>query len=180
MPGNGLILLTPTSVSASGGSASIGANGSVSFAGTSALTINGVFNSTYSNYRVILSISSNSTPTLNIRMASGGTGNADASSYKTQKLNIYQGQAPARSSSSIAEVTTLGTSPSIVILDFFYPGVDSTPTSIRCYNAMGYSNASAFDASVTHSVTNAFDGFLWTTLSAFTCTGRLAVYGMRG
>jgi hypothetical protein len=50
----GLVPITPTSVTISGGTATISGNGRVAFtAGTTGLTLNGVFSSAYRNYKVV-------------------------------------------------------------------------------------------------------------------------------
>lgn len=51
---SGVVAIRPTSVTVSGGTATISGNGRVAFtAGTTGLTLNGVFSSAYRNYRVI-------------------------------------------------------------------------------------------------------------------------------
>jgi hypothetical protein len=51
--GSGLVPIIPTSVNISGGSASTNANGEVSFSSTNFVRLNGVFSSTYTNYRIV-------------------------------------------------------------------------------------------------------------------------------
>jgi hypothetical protein len=48
----GLSLITPTSIATTGGSGSISATGAVSFTSASAISLNGVFSSSYNNYRI--------------------------------------------------------------------------------------------------------------------------------
>jgi hypothetical protein len=50
----GLVQITPTSIAATGGSGSISATGAVSFTTCTAISLNGCFNSTYDNYKIIL------------------------------------------------------------------------------------------------------------------------------
>ena len=54
----GLTLLTPTSIANTGGTASIGANGTVTFSGISTVSLNNVFSATYKNYYMALNIDS--------------------------------------------------------------------------------------------------------------------------
>ena len=50
----GLVPISPTSVTISGGTATVGANGRIAFsAGTTGLTLNGVFTSAYRNYKIV-------------------------------------------------------------------------------------------------------------------------------
>jgi len=53
----GLRNVAPTSVSVGSGSATTNANGTVSFSGATSVSLNGVFNSTYTNYRLMLNFS---------------------------------------------------------------------------------------------------------------------------
>ena len=54
----GLRLLTPTSIAVVSGSGSIGTAGQVTFTGASSVQLNGLFTTTYDNYRVYIKISS--------------------------------------------------------------------------------------------------------------------------
>lgn len=55
---SGLNLIVPTSAATTGGSYSIGTNGTLTFTSASTISLNGVFTSTYDNYRVFITISS--------------------------------------------------------------------------------------------------------------------------
>ena len=52
----GLRMVVPTSVAVGSGSASVDANGKITFSGASSLNINGCFSSTYDNYRIIMTL----------------------------------------------------------------------------------------------------------------------------
>jgi hypothetical protein len=80
----GLVSVIPTSITkGASGSASVSANGLVTFTGTESILLNGVFNSTYQNYKLILNVSSCSLggagTTIKYRYAVGGTVNSAAS-----------------------------------------------------------------------------------------------------
>jgi hypothetical protein len=49
----GLVNIVPTSVSVGSGSASVGANGAVTFTSVSSLSLTGAFSATYTNYKII-------------------------------------------------------------------------------------------------------------------------------
>ena len=55
----GLVLVTPTSIANTGGSASV-SGGAVTFTGVTSISLNGVFTSDYENYRIIIPITSTS------------------------------------------------------------------------------------------------------------------------
>ena len=81
----GLVPLIPTSISVSSGTGSVSADGLITFSGTSALSINGVFSSAYNNYRIIHQSSGSSANTgLTINMRAAGTNYTTAN----QTLNI--------------------------------------------------------------------------------------------
>lgn len=70
----GLKNVVPTSVSVGSGSASVNANGTVTFTGASSISLNGVFTSTYTNYKMVIT-SSASAHNINafLRMRNAGT-----------------------------------------------------------------------------------------------------------
>jgi hypothetical protein len=73
----GLNLIIPSTIANTGGSASIGTNGTVSFASASAISLNGVFTSIYDNYRVFITISSASSGSyLYARFRASGSDNS--------------------------------------------------------------------------------------------------------
>jgi hypothetical protein len=80
-----LIPVTPTSITATGGSGSINANGSISF-NCSTISLNGIFTSSYSNYRIILQSIPSAQSELRFRWRSSGTDNSSAN-YQYQ--NVY-------------------------------------------------------------------------------------------
>lgn len=51
---SGLVPIIPTSVSVGSGTASVGASGLITFSNVSSIQLNGIFSSTYQNYRIIL------------------------------------------------------------------------------------------------------------------------------
>lgn len=51
-PDAGIVQLIPTSVSVGSGSSTISGNGQVSFSGASSVSLDGIFNSTYTNYLI--------------------------------------------------------------------------------------------------------------------------------
>jgi hypothetical protein len=75
----GLSLITPTSIAATGGSGSISTTGAVSFTSASAISLNGVFSSTYDYYRILFHLDSCSADAnFNIKMRASGTDNSSA------------------------------------------------------------------------------------------------------
>jgi hypothetical protein len=82
----GLSLITPTSISTSGGSGTISTTGAVSFTSASAISLNSVFTSTYDNYKILFELTGASTSTTLLgRLRVGGT-DATAGSYTTNVI----------------------------------------------------------------------------------------------
>jgi hypothetical protein len=73
----GLTFITPTSIANTGGTSSIGASGTITFTGVSNISLNNVFSSTYTNYRVLLNCTSGS-GNLSIRLRSSGADNTSS------------------------------------------------------------------------------------------------------
>jgi hypothetical protein len=83
---NGLTLITPVTIANTSGTASIGTNGTVSFASASAISFNNVFNQTYDFYKIVVSTIYGSTAT-DIRMRLRASGSDNSSSiYNFQRL----------------------------------------------------------------------------------------------
>jgi hypothetical protein len=79
LPGiGGLAAVAPTSIANSGGSASTTGN-TTTFSGVSSVSLNGVFSSTYENYRVVLThVVSTGTPNLLMRYRLSGADRTDS------------------------------------------------------------------------------------------------------
>ena len=79
-PNPGLTLVIASSVTkGASGSASVDSKGNVTFSGTESISLNGVFSSTYDNYRLILNITTSTSIDLGIRFktASDDTGSTN-------------------------------------------------------------------------------------------------------
>jgi len=83
----GLVAIAPTTVGKTGASstATASANGQVTFALCETLTLNGVFTSAYSNYRILWAGFASGNPSLQARLSVGGTASS-ASTYQRQQL----------------------------------------------------------------------------------------------
>jgi hypothetical protein len=74
----GLTLLTPASIANTGGTASIGTNGTITLSGVSNISLNDVFNATYENYRIVGTLAGSGTFNLLYRFRVGGSDNSTA------------------------------------------------------------------------------------------------------
>lgn len=93
--GVGLVNVVPTSVAQAGGSASANAQGLVTFAGVTSFSLNSVFTSAYSNYRIVVNAKASAATNLNFRFRTSGTdisaGYYGASIYATNNTGVAVG-----------------------------------------------------------------------------------------
>ena len=176
----GMVLLTPTSIAHTGTSATIGANGSVTFSAVTSLSLNGVFSADYDNYLITMRAVGNTASDVRLRMRVSGTDNSTASSYVLQYLEASgTSVAGARTTTDSAAVfTTSNTQRDGMLLHIFGPYL-SQPTAMRTAGVMGYLNAYVQDKAATHNQSTSYDGF---TLfhSSNNMTGLISVYGLVG
>jgi hypothetical protein len=181
MSKNGLILLTPTSIAYTGTSATISANGSVTFSAVSNVTLNGVFSGDYDNYIVVQIVTSNSAAGTYIRIASSGTN--QTTNYTLQYLQVGGTSVTgSRTTSPTAHWTnaSASTDPGGSITHIYGPNLNQ-PTAFRSVNvSCDPSNVVRFlDAATTHSLSASYDGLSLLPSSGSGLSGRVAVYGMR-
>jgi hypothetical protein len=186
----GLSLITPTSVTTTGGSATISSTGKVSFTGASTISLNDCFSSTYQNYRIIFNITSNTATTgFGLRMRVSGSDNSSS--------NYYYVALVGRQDSTTAAFTTIGsngaqttgsapvrgenaTSNSSGSIDIYNPfetgytswvGLGSQPNSTN-----GMWMQQSFN---TMTVTTSYTGFTLFPTDAGNATGFIRVYGYK-
>jgi hypothetical protein len=83
----GLILMTPSSVSTTGGSASIASNGIVSFTSASAISLINTFTSSYNHYRIVINnIIGNAAGNINMRLRNS-SGDITGTDYFRQYIS---------------------------------------------------------------------------------------------
>ena len=179
MSKNGLILLTPTSIVYTGTSASISANGSVSFSAVTALELRGVFSADYDNYTIVMwSSSTGSDIGVDAQLLSGTTP-ASGSNYTYQNLyaNNTSIVAGRLTTTSTRFAQTSSTQRSGTVGNLYGPFL-AQPTAIRTLSVSGLSNAFLQDNASTHSLSTSYDGMKFVPTSG-SISGRVAVYGMR-
>jgi hypothetical protein len=180
MSKNGLILLKPTSIAYTGTSATVSANGSVSFSAISSLSLNGVFSADYDNYMVVFRASNNSTTTVAARLRSAGTDNSTGSSYVREALRVLGSSLSGqRATGNYWDIFVVGYATQRVgAVGYLYGPYLSQPTAFRTVGAYDYLGASMYDSAGTHSQSDSYDGITLLP-NAGSFTGRVAVYGMR-
>lgn len=180
MAKNGLHLITPTSIAYTGISATISANGSVTFTACSALSLNGVFSADYDNYMIVMQHvhTTSAGAALYFRMRSSGS-DASGSNYTWQYLTANTTSIFAdRSADTAGRFGNASNNLRTGDVAFIYSPYLSQPTATRNTASCGQTNAQFLDFASTHSLSTSYDGI---TLypDTMTFTGRIAVYGMR-
>jgi len=176
----GMVLLTPTSIAYSGTSATVGANGSVTFSACSVLSLNGVFSADYDNYMVSVRHVSSTDTALFARYRASGV-NADAANYTDQAIDATGASVNGfRSTSETgARYGVMSSSQRGGDTIYVYGPALAQPTASRNVNAGAQSNAYIGDRAATHSLSTAYDGLTLYTGSG-TFTGLVSVYGLVG
>lgn len=175
----GMVLLKPTSIAHAGTSASIGANGQVTFTAVTSLSLNGVFSATYDNYVVSLRHNGSADTGIALRMRASGT-DATGNNYTFQLLSA-DGTAVSASRTSSTNLGVIG----IVSIaqrggdvSYVYGPFLAQPTAVRTVSARSVIDAAIYDYATTHSLSTSYDGFTAFPASG-NMTGALQVYGLR-
>ena len=178
----GLSLITPTSVTATGGSGSISATGTVSLTSASAISLDGCFSATYNNYRVIF----NYTPSASAGTFfyfRNGSGNITTSNY------FYKGSSLSSVSSGVTWTNdTFGRSTTSAVIDFSNANRSSVILDIsdafssslnkviNIKNSDIYADAKSWNAAFQSNASATGFNF---TMGSGTMTGTISVYGYR-
>lgn len=180
----GLRAIVPTSVTVTGAgsSASVGANGLITFSTAESVSINGVFSSAFRNYAFVGDAdSSAATPSMYTRLRVGGADNSTANAYVAQRItgnNTTVGGGRVTSTqwdvgSTFASVSTNGFSG-----NFYRPFLADT-TAMEIKVADSESSGYFISAIGTHNQNTSYDGFTLI-MSTGNMTGTLVIYGYFG
>jgi hypothetical protein len=180
-------LVKPSSVVVSGGSASatVSSLGSVSFTSCETLSLNGVFQSGYDNYMVVVRHLGSAFTNVWARMRAAGT-DATGTNYTRQVLFANSGtiQGARDTSQTFAICSRTGDNERSGDCIYFYGPNLAQPTAIRNVNVTGKTvsgtdGTQIADNASTHSLSTSYDGFTLAPVSG-SLSGRVVVYGMRG
>jgi hypothetical protein len=180
---NGLILITPTSVdkTGTGSTATISANGSVSFSSCETFSLNGVFSTDYDNYIVVASYDGSDSVVANYwRLRVSGTDDTDTN-YNWQRYEVDNTSISALrfTSQSAFRFGEAGEQPNGQIVYVYGPYL-TQPTAVREVEISTYNNGTYnFEYCGTNSESTSYTGFTFTSLGSGSVTGRIAVYGLR-
>ena len=121
----GLVPLIPNSVTINAGTASVNAVGEISFTGGSSLTVNGIFSSTYRNYKIIWEVES-TTAGCDIYMQFRNSGGTLGTAYYNFSAAVSTNSAFGGNYSANQGFANVGRANgvqgSIVVMDLINPG----------------------------------------------------------
>ena len=172
----GLNPVAPTSIANSGGSASTTEN-TTTFTTVTAISLNGIFTSAYSNYRIIVGATSAVGAELRIRLRVGGTDNS-ASSY-----DIFAGYAGTLNGNDAANGTLwiMATSSAIsqkIGFDIYAPFVaGQTQALFQHGNTNNAGTGYTISGILNHRTSTSFDGL--TVLFSQASSGTIQVFGYK-
>jgi hypothetical protein len=171
----GLTLLTPTSIAATGGSGSISTNGAVSFTSASAISLNGVFSSTYDFYTIqVRAVNSSNTQTFNWRWRASGS-DLTASNYYHARTSTSTGGSVTGAGAGATTTATIGQI--ATGMGFFTVFAAYTQTEPRLNGNSYNSELSGLTTFASgYRATQVTDGFTIYPSSG-TITGKVSVYG---
>jgi uncharacterized Zn-binding protein involved in type VI secretion len=160
----GLRMVVPTSVAVGSGSGSVDANGAVTFSGSSSISLNGCFSSSYNNYKVMIYLTSSSgSNIIRFRTRAAGT-DLTTSTYRT--LSYYSNSASnafsaleQSSSATYGSLSYAGTQGNAIEFDIFNPQV-ADYTHLRSTSTFADStNMFSLNSGTVVNNTTSYDGF---------------------
>jgi hypothetical protein len=177
----GLVEITPSTVSTTGGTGSISATGVVSFTSASAISLNDVFSTSYDNYRLIANVSqSDSSVGMACRVRVSGS-DLTSSTYKWARYFNFSNDASylGGSNNSTTSIDVPGgiTDRSLIIFDIGNP-FNLFNTHVQIRSSFLNSSSFSYNFTTTGSVNNTLSYTGFTIFpSAGTITGTISVYG---
>lgn len=183
MAKNGLHLITPTSITYSGGTSAITANGSVTMSASDSVSINGVFSADYDAYQIVFRHQGNGGYEYPyFRLRSSGSDNS-TTNYSTQQISISGSSYSAYRLSgqtfwNLSYNSGSYTSGSHIFV--YGPHMSSEYTVMRELELRDYAGIGTADETCLFADITLFDGFtIYKYPSGNSLNARIAVYGMR-
>jgi hypothetical protein len=171
----GLVLIEPTTIANSGGTATK-SGGGVTYTGVTSVSLNSVFSATYENYRIIVSGIGSTTLDLFLRLRASGTDNS-ASNYKYGRYYVGAGASLAANNTNNTTATSwnLGeiTTQSSVFMDMSRP-FESSLTTMTTLTTGSF----LYVVGGQSTVTTSYDG-ISLIASTGNITGTVRVYGYK-
>jgi hypothetical protein len=169
----GLVQVVPTSVTVGSGSASVSANGQITLSSALNIRLNGIFTSTYKNYRIVMDVTG--AGWVSARMASNGS-EVNNNEYNYFRMEVNQDGGPSRSYATNVSATQycfVGADKTLHVMDITSPFAAEKTSAIGIFNTWGAYDIAA-NLSWMHNLANSYDGLA---LIDTAITGTIRVYG---
>ena len=173
--GFGLVLIKPSTVV----NGTDNGKGTVSFTGQSTVSLNGCFNSTYDNYKIVFEADSSSgTGDIKIRFRTSGADNTSNVYYSARQFNFAYNTSYFGDSVNPSTISTpitgfdFNTRGCQAVLEVSGPN-KAKGTFVKNLGNYGYVN---LHSNITHDSATQFDGISFI-LGTGTMTGQVSVYG---
>jgi hypothetical protein len=183
----GLRNVVPSSVVVGSGSATVNANGQVSFTAASSISLNGVFTSTYNHYRIIytLGVGSSTNGELRIRYRASNSDNSSTTYFQVVQCLSINGTANTFSGTSLSYGALSETATTAIGTNFYGGGLDvrnpqAPLTTTSQWQSFGFrpgTGEATWQGGNHFNATTQFDGFSIYLSAAGTMTGNVTVYG---
>jgi hypothetical protein len=169
----GLNLVIPASVTVSSGTASVAVNGAITLSSALNIKLNGIFSSTYKNYRIVMDVTG--VGWVSARMALNGS-EVNNNEYNYFRMEVNQDAGPSRSYSTNQSATLycfVGADKTFHVMDISSPFATEKTSAIGIFNTWGAYDIAA-NLSWMHNLANSYDGLA---LIDTAITGTVRVYG---
>lgn len=173
--GDGLVSMEPTSISHTGTSAVINADGGVDFSAVTVLSLDGVFTSSYVNYLISIRLSGGNLDTGWQFRASGVDATGTNYSRQVVAANSTTVSAVLNTSQTRMEIMNVGATQNGAQVFLYGPAL-AQPTAVRATQVSGVSGAYLLDFVCSHSLSSAYDGITITALSS-SMSGTVHAFG---
>lgn len=180
MAGKGMTLLVPSAVSVTGGgsSATIGANGKITYSSAVTLQIDGVFSATYDNYLMVAVTTIGTAKNVYLRYRASGV-TATASNYAYQQLSAFASTVSGFRATGEPQTLVVGVGDGVNngFHAYFYGPALSQSTIGRGISAQAVAaGAQINEFAFVHTVSSAYDGIDLNFQVA--ASGTMTIYGL--
>ena len=176
----GLWVVTPTSVAGTG--VTLSAN-VVNFSASTSISVNGVFSSTYENYKIIVTGSASGNADTSFRLRASGTDTATGYQFASQGYYASARNDNANNTATSMEfMTAFGSSRgSSAQIEVYRPNTTDAWKTVTANNAFSHSAVGLITRNSAGVLNNAaqYDGFTIIINGGFNATGQLRIYGYR-
>lgn len=177
---SGLVTVKPSSVAGTGVSLS---GATVNFSSANPVSINGCFNATYDNYRVLVRIYGTGSSFSTFRLRAAGVDEAGLYYFRTGFYTQYSSaavngySAGPLTSSLVGQYGTSISDTGTAVLEFCNPALAAYKTTFY-QDCLDPATATRYTTNGTHAVTASYDGFS-VIPNAGSITGQIMIYGYR-